>query len=117
MRTLTIISRMSPLAMWQAEFVRAQLNIHHPELEIKIKGIKTLGDRWLATPLYNVGGKSLFVKELEQALIAGEADIAVHSLKDVPAVFPEGLGLSAVLARETPFDAWVSPNGIEFKKL
>ncbi len=110
-KTLTIITRMSQLALWQANFVREQLLSHHSELDVIIKGIKTSGDRWLDTPLYKIGGKSLFVKELEQALLEGEADIAVHSLKDVPAQLPPGLTLGAILERESPFDAWVCPAG------
>lgn len=114
---LTIVSRMSPLAMWQAEHVRAQLIQHHPQLTIEIKGIKTQGDRQLDQPLYKVGGKSLFVKELEQALLAGEADIAVHSLKDLPAAFPSGLMLGAICAREDPRDAWICPSGQSWENL
>lgn len=110
-QSLTIITRTSQLALWQANFVRDKLLSYHPGLEVKIKGIKTSGDKWLHTPLYKIGGKSLFVKELEQALLENEADLAVHSLKDVPAQFPPGLGLGAVLERESPFDAWVCPAG------
>lgn len=117
MKELTIITRTSPLALWQAEFVRTQLQHHHPELVVKIKGIKTAGDRWLETPLYKMGGKNLFVKELEQALIEGEADIAVHSLKDMPALLPEGLMLAAICERENPMDAWVCPQGLNLMSL
>lgn len=110
-QTFTIITRTSQLALWQANWVRDSLLLHHPELEIKIKGIKTTGDKWLNAPLYKIGGKSLFVKELEQALLENEADFAVHSLKDVPAQFPPGLGLGAIMPRESPFDAWICPSG------
>jgi hydroxymethylbilane synthase len=116
-KTLTIITRMSQLALWQANFVREQLLSHHAELDVKIKGIKTSGDRWLDTPLYKIGGKSLFVKELEQALLEGEADIAVHSLKDVPAQLPPKLTLAAILERESPFDAWVCPAGFSLENI
>lgn len=112
MQSLTIVSRTSALAMWQAESVRSQLLHHHPELMVSILGIKTEGDRWLDTPLYEMGGKSLFVKELEQALIEGKADIAVHSLKDVPVVLVPGLDLGAFCQRDNPFDGWVSPKGL-----
>lgn len=110
-QSLTIVSRTSALAMWQAEFVRASLIAHYPELDVKIKGIKTAGDKWLEAPLYEIGGKSLFVKELETCLINGEADLAVHSLKDMPAMLPKGLALAAILQRENPFDAWICPQG------
>jgi len=103
--TLTIATRESPLALWQATFVQKQLQRHHPHLTIHIKGMKTIGDNWLETPLYEIGGKSLFVKELEQALLEKKADIAVHSLKDMPVDLPEGLMLGAICERESPFDA------------
>ncbi len=97
--------------MWQAEHIRDRLLAHHPSLTIEIIGIKTKGDRWLQTPLQKIGGKGLFVKELEDALLNNEADIAVHSLKDLPAHFPMELGLGAICERETPLDAWVCPQG------
>src|SRR5215204_906307 len=93
---LRIVTRTSRLAMWQAEHIRDRLQSHHPSLDIKIIGIKTKGDLWLDTPLQKIGGKGLFVKELENALLANEADLAVHSLKDLPAVFPDKLGLAAI---------------------
>ena len=102
---------MSPLARWQAQFVKAQLLQHHPHLTIHIEGIKTQGDKWLQSPLYKIGGKGLFVKELEEALLQKKADIAVHSLKDMPAFFPTGLGLAAICEREDPQDAWICPHG------
>jgi len=108
--TITIVTRTSSLALWQANFVKDKLRMFYPSLQIEILGIKTAGDKWLETPLYEIGGKSLFVKELEQALLTKQADLAVHSLKDLPAVFPEGLGLAAICPRESPFDAWICPS-------
>ncbi len=107
-KTLRIATRKSPLAMWQAEFVKTALEAVHPELEVKLIPFVTKGDVILDTPLAKVGGKGLFVKELENAMLAGEADIAVHSMKDVPMEFPEGLGLSTICEREDPRDAFVS---------
>lgn len=103
-----IATRKSALAMWQAEFVRDQLLAAHPGLEVELVTFTTLGDKILDSPLSKVGGKGLFVKELEQALLDDRADIAVHSMKDVPAEFPEGLGLAVILEREDPRDAFVS---------
>lgn len=105
---IRIATRQSPLAMWQAEHVAARLKSIHPDLEIEIVGMTTKGDQLLDSPLSKVGGKGLFVKELEQGLLAGEADIAVHSMKDVPVGFPEGLHLAVILARENPYDALLS---------
>lgn len=107
-KTLRIATRKSPLAMWQAEFVQQQLEKHHPELTVELCPLTSKGDKILDVPLAKVGGKGLFVKELEQAMLAGEADIAVHSMKDVPMEFPEGLGLAVICEREDPRDAWVS---------
>ncbi|MGD9591037.1 MAG: hydroxymethylbilane synthase [Candidatus Berkiella sp.] len=109
---IRIVTRTSALALWQAHFVRAQLLAHH-QLDVKIIGIKTAGDLSQADniPLSKIGGKAVFVKELEQALLTNEADIAVHSLKDVPATFPQGLGLTTICERGDPFDAWVCPKG------
>ena len=87
-KRLRIVSRQSRLAMWQAEHVRDALQKHHQGLEVEIIGITTKGDQWLQIPLQKMGGKGLFVKELENALLENEADIAVHSLKDMPALFP-----------------------------
>jgi len=117
MRPLSIITRRSTLAMWQANYIRSQLLHFHPQLDIKIIPIQTLGDKWLETPLQNIGGKGLFVRELEQALLTHEADLAVHSLKDVPADFPDGLGLGAICQRDDPFDAWICPKGFTLENI
>lgn len=108
MKTLTIATRQSPLALWQANFVKDQLIALYPALDVKLLTMVTRGDKILDTPLAKIGGKGLFVKELEQALFDGTADIAVHSLKDVPMVLPEGLMLGAYLSRHAPTDAFVS---------
>ncbi|MEH6468554.1 MAG: hydroxymethylbilane synthase [Porticoccus sp.] len=105
---LRIATRKSPLALWQAEYVKAHLQQLHPELIVELVGFTTRGDKILDTPLAKVGGKGLFVKELEVALLEGHADIAVHSMKDVPMEFPEGLGLTVICEREDPTDAFVS---------
>lgn len=107
-RTLTIATRESPLALWQAEYVRDALETAHPGLEVKLLGMTSRGDQLLDVPLAKVGGKGLFVKELETALLDGSADIAVHSMKDVPMEFPAGLGLGVICEREDPTDAFVS---------
>jgi hydroxymethylbilane synthase len=107
-KIVRIATRQSPLALWQAEFVKKKLQEHHPELQVELLGMTTEGDRHLGTPLVAIGGKGLFVKELEYALLDGRADIAVHSMKDVPAYFPEGLELVAICEREDPRDAFVS---------
>lgn len=109
-RTLRIATRRSPLAMWQAEHVQARLLEMHPDLTVELVTFKTQGDILLDTPLSKIGGKGLFVKELEVAMLAGDADIAVHSMKDVPMEFPEGLELGIILERENPRDAFVSNN-------
>lgn len=106
--SLRIATRKSPLALWQAEYVKARLQQLHPELTVMLVGFTTRGDKILDTPLAKVGGKGLFVKELELALLEGHADIAVHSMKDVPMEFPEGLGLTVICEREDPTDAFVS---------
>jgi hydroxymethylbilane synthase len=105
---LRIATRKSPLALWQAEFVKAELQKHYPELVVELVTMSTQGDKILDTPLAKIGGKGLFVKELEQALLEKRADIAVHSMKDVPMHFPEGLQLSVICEREDPRDAFVS---------
>ena len=105
---LRIASRNSPLAMWQAHHVKSALQRSHPGLEVEILGFTTTGDRMLHSPLARLGGKGLFVKELERAMLDGEADIAVHSMKDVPAQFPEGLELAVICERGDPSDALVS---------
>lgn len=107
-RTLTIATRESPLAMWQAEYVQAALVGAHSGLAVDLLGMTSRGDQLLDVPLAKVGGKGLFVKELETALLEGAADIAVHSMKDVPMEFPAGLGLGVICEREDPSDAFVS---------
>ena len=108
MSQLKIATRRSPLALWQAEHVKARLEALHPNLEVVLVPIKTQGDIILNTPLSKIGGKGLFVKELEACMLNGEADIAVHSMKDVPMEFPEGLMLGPILERHAPTDAFVS---------
>ena len=108
MSTLRIATRESQLALWQAEFIKAELERFHPGLQVELLGMKTKGDIILDVPLAKVGGKGLFVKELEQAMLDDRADIAVHSMKDVPMEFPEGLGLAIICDREDPTDAFVS---------
>jgi hydroxymethylbilane synthase len=106
---LTIASRESRLAMWQAEHVRAAVRKLYPCCDVRILGMTTRGDQILDRTLSKVGGKGLFVKELEAALADGRADFAVHSLKDVPMTLPDGFTLTAVMQREDPRDALVSP--------
>jgi hydroxymethylbilane synthase len=108
LKTLRIATRSSPLALWQAEEVSRRLKSLYPELDVQLVTMKTKGDKILDAPLAKVGGKGLFVKELEAGMLAGEADIAVHSMKDVPVEFPEGLELSLIMQREDPRDAFVS---------
>ncbi|MDN0006797.1 hydroxymethylbilane synthase [Providencia stuartii] len=103
-----IATRKSPLALWQAYFVKEKLEQFHPGLQVELVPMVTKGDIILDTPLAKVGGKGLFVKELELALLEKRADIAVHSMKDVPVEFPEGLGLVTICEREDPRDAFVS---------
>lgn len=103
-----IATRKSPLALWQAEFVKAELERCHPGLKVELVTMVTKGDKILDTPLAKVGGKGLFVKELETAMLEGRADIAVHSMKDVPVDFPQGLTLQTICRREDPRDAFVS---------
>jgi len=107
-QTVRIATRKSPLALWQAEFVKAELIKHHPNLQVELLPMSTKGDKLLDTPLAKIGGKGLFVKELEVAMLEGRADIAVHSMKDVPMEFPPGLELSVICEREDPLDAFVS---------
>ena len=106
--TLRIATRKSPLALWQAEHVKARLMDAHAGLNVELVTFTTKGDKILDTPLAKIGGKGLFVKELETAILEGKADIAAHSIKDVPMEFPEGLFLSTILEREEPCDAFVS---------
>ena len=105
---IRIATRKSPLAMWQAEHVKAALEAAHPGLDVELLGMTTKGDRILDTPLAKIGGKGLFIKELEVGMLEGTADIAVHSMKDVPVEFPEGLELAVIMQREDPRDAFVS---------
>lgn len=105
---LRIATRQSPLALWQANFVKSELEKYFPELSVELVTMVTKGDVILDTPLAKIGGKGLFVKELELALLENRADIAVHSMKDVPMSFPEGLGLAVICEREDPRDAFVS---------
>ncbi len=117
MTRLRIATRKSPLALWQAEYVRDRLQAVHPGLEVEILGMSTQGDKILDVPLAKIGGKGLFTKELEQRMLAGEADLAVHSLKDVPMVLPEGFALGALLKRHAPTDAFVSNRYVCFDDL
>ena len=107
-KIIRIATRQSPLALWQAQYVQSQLKAFHPDLQVELVPMVTKGDIILDTPLAKVGGKGLIVKELELAMLDGRADIAVHSMKDVPVEFPEGLGLVAICEREDPRDAFVS---------
>lgn len=107
-RALRIATRRSALAMWQAEHVAGRLRAAHPDLEVTLLPMTTQGDRELSRSLATSGGKGLFVKELEAAMLEARADIAVHSMKDVPAQLPDGLVLTAILAAENPRDAFVS---------
>jgi len=107
---LRIATRKSPLALWQAEHVAHRLQQAHPGLRAELIGLITQGDKILDSPLAKVGGKGLFVKELEQGLLENRADLAVHSMKDVPVEFPAGLGLAVILDRDDPRDAFVSPH-------
>lgn len=115
--TLRITTRRSDLAMWQAKFVRAELEKAHPGLSVELLPISTLGDQVTDRPLAAIGGKGLFLKELEAALLAGDADLAVHSMKDVPAELPPGLALPVVMAGASPFDAFVSNNWDSLEQL
>ncbi|MFH0023079.1 hydroxymethylbilane synthase [Pseudomonas fluorescens] len=107
-REIRIATRKSALALWQAEYVKARLEAAHPGLQVTLVPMVSRGDKLLDSPLSKIGGKGLFVKELETALLENEADIAVHSMKDVPMDFPEGLGLFCICEREDPRDAFVS---------
>ncbi|MCD1234301.1 hydroxymethylbilane synthase [Vibrio cholerae] len=105
---IRIATRQSPLALWQANYVKDALMAAHPGLQVELVTMVTRGDVILDTPLAKVGGKGLFVKELEIAMLEGRADLAVHSMKDVPVDFPDGLGLFTICEREDPRDAFVS---------
>ncbi|MFQ5508611.1 MAG: hydroxymethylbilane synthase [Leptospirillia bacterium] len=106
--TITIATRGSQLALWQANWVKNRIASAFPDTAVELNIIKTTGDKITDVPLAQVGGKGLFVKEIEEALLNGSADIAVHSMKDVPAELPEGLGLVAIPEREDPRDAFIS---------
>ena len=105
---LKIATRKSPLALWQAEFVKSKLETIYPDLKVELVKMTTQGDQILNSPLSKIGGKSLFIKELEVGIMEGRADIAVHSMKDVPYELPQGFEIGAILERESPFDAFVS---------
>lgn len=109
---IRIATRSSNLALWQAHWVRDRLQETHPGIEVELVSMKTRGDRFLQAPLSEIGGKGWFVKELEAALLDGTADIAVHSMKDVPVSFPDGLGLVVICERGDPTDALVVREGV-----
>src|ERR1700690_4649406 len=110
-RKIIIGTRASQLALWQAEWVKSELERLYPGIKVELNKIKTTGDKILDVPLAKVGGKGLFVKEIEEAMLRGEADIAVHSMKDVPTEFPEGLHLAVICKREDPRDAFITGSG------
>lgn len=110
MKKLVIATRQSKLALWQSEYIKAELNKHYPDMQIELKTFSTKADKILDVPLAKIGGKGLFTKELEIALLNKEADIAVHSLKDVPVVFEDGFVLAALTKRFDPRDAFLSQN-------
>ncbi|MDQ8935947.1 hydroxymethylbilane synthase [Acinetobacter rudis] len=116
-KNLKIATRQSPLALWQAEYIQNQLMKLHSGLQVELVTFVTQGDKILDTPLAKIGGKGLFVKELEAALLDGRADLAVHSMKDVPMALPEGLSLAVICEREDPFDAFVSNQYENFDQL
>lgn len=116
-RKVTIGSRGSPLALWQANWVKDLLLDHHSDLAVDIKIIKTSGDKIQDVPLNKIGGKGLFVKEIEEGLLSREVDFAVHSMKDMPITFPMNLCIACVTKRENPFDALISRNNIKLEDL
>lgn len=111
MDRVRIATRRSKLALWQASFIKGELRRAHPRLAIELVGISTAGDRWLNAPLSEVGGKGLFINELEAALARGDADLAVHSMKDVPALMNEEFAMPVIGYRQDVRDAWISPKG------
>ena len=117
MNIIRIGTRGSPLAVWQAEWVRSRLLALHPQYEVKLVKIKTTGDKILDVPLAQVGGKGLFVKEIETSLPESRSDLAVHSMKDMPAEVPQGLCIGVVPKRENPYDVLIAKNGYSFKDL
>ncbi len=116
LKQLRIGTRASQLALWQANWVKSELEKRYPGMTVTLTKIKTIGDKILDVPLAQVGGKGLFVKEIEEAMLRGEIDIAVHSMKDVPTEFPDGLGLHCITEREDPRDAVIS-RGVKFADL
>jgi hydroxymethylbilane synthase len=116
-KQIRVGTRGSVLALWQAEWVKSQLLAADPELAVELVPIKTTGDKILDVPLAKVGGKGLFVKEIEEALLDGRADLAVHSVKDLPAELPAGLHLAVMPSREDPRDALISRNGVSLAQL
>lgn len=116
-KKIVIGTRGSQLALWQANWVKSEIEKRHPELTVELEKIKTTGDKILDVPLAKVGGKGLFVKEIEEALLEGRAHLAVHSMKDVPTFFPEGLSLRCITEREDPRDAVFSRNHVKLLDL
>lgn len=116
-KSLRIGTRGSKLALWQAEWIKARLTAAHPGLRVELVAIKTSGDMILEVPLAKIGGKGLFVKEIENALLEGRIDLAVHSMKDVPIVIPSGLSIQCVTKREDPFDVLISRTGCGLSSL
>ncbi len=116
-KIVRIATRKSPLAMWQAHHIREKLLHHWPSLHIELLPMVTSGDMFIKDKLSTIGGKGLFVKELEEALLDGRADLAVHSMKDVPITLPEGLGLMSICKRQNPLDALVSHQYTNFTSL
>lgn len=114
---LKLGTRGSKLAIWQAEWISSLLRQHYPGIELQIVPISTKGDRILDSPLSKIGGKGLFIKELEEALFKGEIDIAIHSAKDIPAELPEGMQISAFTCRENPLDVIISHNALKLDAL
>ena len=117
MKEIKIATRKSILALWQSEHIKARIEAQHNGVKVVLEGMKTKGDVILDTPLAKIGGKGLFTKELEDSMLKGETDIAVHSLKDVPVVFPEGLKLAAICSREDTRDAMISEKFAKFSDL
>lgn len=116
-KKIVIGTRGSQLALWQANWVKSEIEKRHPELTVELEKIKTTGDKILDVPLAKVGGKGLFVKEIEEALLEGRAHLAVHSMKDVPTFFPDGLSLRCITEREDPRDAVFSRNHVKLLDL
>ena len=117
MKEIKIATRKSILALWQSEHIKARIEVQHKGMKVVLECMKTKGDVILDTPLAKIGGKGLFTKELEDSMLKGETDIAVHSLKDVPVVFPEGLKLAAICSREDTRDAMISEKFAKFSDL